>query len=62
MEAAEELVRASMGLERARQLAAYHAGEAAAAVHGLSPALTQHAAEHRQGLLEVTQRVLNRKK
>jgi hypothetical protein len=62
VEAAEELVLGSSGLQRTRQLAAFHAGEAAAAIEAMSPAATPHAQEHRQGLLELTQRVLNRKK
>lgn len=62
MEAAQALVEASSGLQRTRQLAAFHAGEAAAALEGMTPAATPHAAEHRRGLLELTQRVLNRKK
>lgn len=62
MERAEELVRASSGLQRTRDLAAFHAADAAACIQGLSPAATPHAAEHRAALLEITQRVLNRKK
>ncbi|EFN53887.1 hypothetical protein CHLNCDRAFT_58364 [Chlorella variabilis] len=62
VEAAQELVEGSSGLQRTRQLAAFHAEEAALAVQGMSPAASQHAAEHRQGLLQITQRVLNRKK
>lgn len=38
MDAAEALVQASAGLQRTRQLAAFHSGEAAAAVEAMSPA------------------------
>ena len=62
VEAAEEMVRRSRGLERARELAAFHAADAAMCVENLSPAATAHAAEHREGLLEITRKVLNRKK
>ncbi|KAI3431341.1 hypothetical protein D9Q98_004398 [Chlorella vulgaris] len=62
VEAALGMVEASSGLQRTRQLAAFHAAEAVAAVQGMSAPATQHAAEHRAGLLQVTQRVLDRKK
>ncbi|KAL4440516.1 hypothetical protein ABPG75_003517 [Micractinium tetrahymenae] len=62
VEAAQALVEGSSGLQRTRQLAAFHSGEAAAAIDAMSPAATPHAAEHRRALLELTQRVLNRKK
>ena len=62
MEAATAAVERSSGLQRTRQLAAFHAGEAAAALAAMAPPATEHAAEHRRGLLEITQRVLNRKK
>lgn len=62
MELAEDLVRRSSGLQRTRELAAFHAADAAACIEGMSPAATPHAAEHRAGLLEITQKVLNRKK
>lgn len=62
MEVAEELVRRSSGLQRTRELAAYHAQDAALCVEGMSPAASAHAAEHRQGLVEITRKVLNRKK
>lgn len=38
MEAAQALVESSSGLQRTRQLAAFHSGEAAAAVEAMSPA------------------------
>ncbi|PSC71876.1 geranyl diphosphate synthase [Micractinium conductrix] len=62
VEAATAAVERSSGLQRTRQLAAFHAGEAAAALAAMAPPATEHAAEHRRGLLEITQRVLNRKK
>jgi geranyl diphosphate synthase len=62
VEAAQQLVAASAGLQRTRQLAAFHAEEAAAAVRALSPPASRHAEEHREGLVQLTQRVLNRKK
>jgi geranyl diphosphate synthase len=62
VEAAEQLVASSSGLERTRSLAAMHADEAAAAIQGMSPPATAHAAEHREALVQVTRRVLNRRK
>lgn len=62
VEAAEEMVRRSRGLERARELAAFHAADAAMCVESMSPAATAHAKEHRAALIEITQKVLNRKK
>ena len=62
MEAAEDMVRRSRGLERARELAAFHAADAAMCIESFSPAGTAHAAEHRAALIEITHKVLNRKK
>lgn len=55
-------MRASSGLQRTRDLAAFHAADAAACIEGMSPPPTPHAAEHRAALVEITRRVLNRKK
>ncbi|KAI7838536.1 hypothetical protein COHA_007679 [Chlorella ohadii] len=62
VEAAEDMVRRSRGLERARELAAFHAADAAMCIESFSPAGTAHAAEHRAALIEITHKVLNRKK
>lgn len=62
VEAAQALVEGSNGLQRTRQLAAFHAEEAVTALSAMSPPATPDAEEHRRGLLELTQRVLNRKK
>lgn len=62
VELAEELVRKSAGLQRTRELAQFHAADAAACVEGLSPPAGPHAAEHRAGLIEITRKVIDRKK
>lgn len=62
MEAAEALVRASQGLQRTRELARYHAADAQACIEQLSPAAGANAAEHRAGLIEITRKVIDRKK
>lgn len=62
MEAAQQLVECSGGIQRARELAAQHAQQAAAAVAGLPPAQCAEAERCRQGLVELTQKVLHRKK
>lgn len=53
---------ASDGLARARELAAHHAEAAADTVRAMPPPRSEHAEIAREGLLRVTERVLNRSK
>lgn len=57
------MVEGSQGIARARELAAEHAAEAAAAVRRLPlPGDSPHVAACRAALVEITQKVLNRRK
>lgn len=63
VEAAQAMVEDSSGIARARELAAEHAAEAAAAVRRLPlPSDGPHVAASRAALLEITNKVLNRRK
>lgn len=62
VERALQLVEASDGMQRARALAAQHAGEAAAALARLPLAQSAAAEESLRALGEITQRVLTRRK
>ncbi len=62
MQRAKELVDRSSGIARARALAATHAAEAAAALRRLPELHAAHAVLSRQALLQITERVLTRRK
>eukprot|EP00879_Flechtneria_rotunda_P009884 GHRR01010336.1.p1 GENE.GHRR01010336.1~~GHRR01010336.1.p1 ORF type:complete len:386 (+),score=125.20 GHRR01010336.1:1145-2302(+) len=57
-----ELVQASSGIERAQALAAQHAQLAAEQIRALPPTSDPHALAARQGLINITHRVLTRSK
>ena len=57
-----EYVQRSKGLERTRELAAYHASQAVLAIEKLPPAESQEAAQCRRALIDLTERVLTRRK
>ncbi len=59
---AQRLVEQSSGIAKTRQMAADHARAAAEAVLKMPATLTQHAETCRRALIEITERVLTRKK
>lgn len=56
------MVRGSSGIQLAKELAAQHAQEAAAAIGRLPPVAGEHASPSRQALLDICDRVLTRRK
>lgn len=57
-----EMVMSSQGIARTKQLAAYHAQQAALAIAGLPPSSSRRGQLCRRALTELTQTVINRSK
>lgn len=62
VESALEMVRGSKGIERTRELAAHHAQQAADCIRQLPPASSEYTLGCREGLIRLTEIVLDRKK
>ncbi|OAE19850.1 hypothetical protein AXG93_1130s1030 [Marchantia polymorpha subsp. ruderalis] len=62
IDAALEMVMSSQGIARTKQLAAYHAQQAALAIAGLPPSSSRRGQLCRRALTELTQTVINRSK